>query len=465
MEENSTLTTQKIGYRDILKQKQYMKTVIAALINRFGDSVDSIAFTWLVYQVTQSAAWSAIIFGINRLPTIFLQPIAGAWVESRNKKKIMVVTDVIRGICVGFIATAMLLGFLNQWLLLGSTIIISCAEAFRQPASAAMLPKLLDKKYYEFGLALSSSTASAMELIGLAAAAVIIGTFGVSTAIYIDAVTFFVSAAIILTLRVKEELVVRVKVSIKEYKKDLKEGFLYIRDRRYLRYFVILAVYLNGILVPFNSLQSPLVSEILHANEVMLSVIGGFLTIGMLVGSVSFPYVRAKFSERFLIVCGGYSIGVYYLLLLVIGQFCKQEILLYVCVAFVTFLFAICIALLSSFANAEFMKSVEQNYMARVASLFSAGCVASMPIVSFIVSLLANFLETSIIFIISGVCGILFGIFYCSKKRIQRLVASNDGITDSQAVIDVSSDSIDVIEVSTETLIMNDHEDELKLDA
>jgi hypothetical protein len=38
-----------IGYIDVLKQKEYVKFIIANLINRFGDSVDAIAMTWIVY--------------------------------------------------------------------------------------------------------------------------------------------------------------------------------------------------------------------------------------------------------------------------------------------------------------------------------------------------------------------------------------------------------------------------------
>ncbi len=35
----------KIGYKDIFKQKEYMKKMmVAALINRFGDSIDAISF-------------------------------------------------------------------------------------------------------------------------------------------------------------------------------------------------------------------------------------------------------------------------------------------------------------------------------------------------------------------------------------------------------------------------------------
>lgn len=43
---NNQETQEKVGYRDILRQKEYMKIIVANLINRFGDSIDSIAFTY-----------------------------------------------------------------------------------------------------------------------------------------------------------------------------------------------------------------------------------------------------------------------------------------------------------------------------------------------------------------------------------------------------------------------------------
>ena len=96
---------EKIGYKDIFKQKEYMKMMVAALINRFGDSIDAIASTWIVYELTGSAVWSAVIFGVNKVPSVFVTPLAGAWVEGRNKKVIMIITDLIRAFCVAFVAS------------------------------------------------------------------------------------------------------------------------------------------------------------------------------------------------------------------------------------------------------------------------------------------------------------------------------------------------------------------------
>lgn len=411
----------KIGYKDIFRQKEYMKTVIADIVNRFGDAVDGVALVWLVYQVTQSAAWSAVIFGINRIPTIFLQPFAGAAIEGKNKKYIMVITDIIRGICVGLIATAIIMGFINQWIILATTVVISSAEAFRGPASTALLPKLLDKKYYEFGISLSKSTSSITELIGLGIAGIIIAATSVSTAIYIDMATFFISAVILFTLNVKEEVLEKSKINAGEYLDSLKGGIVYLKENALLRYFVILAVFLNGILVPFNSLLAPLVSEVLHTSEVMLSVLGCMFSIGMIVGAAFYPYINKKLSNRMIASLGGYSIAAFYFAVILVGRFITLEVLMYIIISLIALEAGIAISLLSSFFNIEFVKSIEEQYMARTASIFGAACVAAMPVVSFLVSVVAGFVSTGVIFMIAGAVDVIICINLCSKKRFLAL--------------------------------------------
>lgn len=421
MSENIVIDKKKVGYRDILKQKNYMKNIIAAIINRLGDSIDSIALTWLVYQVTQSAAWSAIIFGVNRIPTIFFQPLAGAVVEGKNKKRIMIVTDVIRGLCVAFIATSMLMGFANRWIILSMTILISTAEAFRGPAATALLPKILDKQYYEYGLSLNSSLCSIMELVGLGVAGVIIAKFGISTAIYIDAATFFLSALIIMTLKVKEEKHEKKKVQISQYWEEVKGGFQYVRDKKTIVYYVVLAVFLNGILVPFNSLQAPLISEVLHTTEYMLSVLGITISLGMIVGSVLYPILANKISKRAIVMMGGYSIAIYHIILILAGYLSEHVILMYIVVSLSSLITGICVSLMMTLVNIEFMKKVEETYLARVGALFNSVCVAAIPVVSFLATVLAKGLSTKVIFMVTGICGILICMIFCSKKKTSQL--------------------------------------------
>ena len=77
----------KVGYREVLRQREYFKILLAGLVNRFGDSIDAVAFTWLVYAITGKASWSALVFAANQLPSVLVQPFAGVLVEGMDKKE------------------------------------------------------------------------------------------------------------------------------------------------------------------------------------------------------------------------------------------------------------------------------------------------------------------------------------------------------------------------------------------
>lgn len=72
---------------ELYHNHNYVYLLTSNIINRCGDSLDTILFTWLVYLLTNSAGWSAIIFGINQATSVIIQPFIGPLVENMNKRK------------------------------------------------------------------------------------------------------------------------------------------------------------------------------------------------------------------------------------------------------------------------------------------------------------------------------------------------------------------------------------------
>ena len=118
----------EIKYRDVLKDKEYRKYLFSGLINRFGDSIDAIAFTWLVYQITHSASWAAIIFGLNVVPNIVVQPLAGPIVEKLDKKKVIVFSHLARGLVISAFVLMYMMGIVNPYIMIAFTLIITTIE-------------------------------------------------------------------------------------------------------------------------------------------------------------------------------------------------------------------------------------------------------------------------------------------------------------------------------------------------
>lgn len=410
----------KIGYKDIFHQKEYVKIIIAALINRFGDSIDAIASAWIVYELTSNAAWSAIIFGVNKIPSVLVTPLAGAWVEGRKKKNIMVVTDIIRAACVAFVATGYLMGFLQAWMLIITSLIISTAEAFRGPAGTALTPKVLEKEYYGYAMSLMSTLSTVVEIIGTAVAAAIIAVLTTAGAIYLDMVTFLLSALIILFVNSNEHDMQKVKFEPREYRNTLTEGMRYTGKKRQVRTIVIICVFLNAILVPFNSLQAPLSTEILKGGAEILSILGIATMAGMLLGSVTYPMVSKKLGDNKIILFGGSGVGLYYVLLVVCQPFYTSRIFMYGFVAVASAVFGYFAALLTSYINVELVSSVEESYLARVAAIVSALGTAATPAVSFLMSIIAVFASTQTIFLVVGIIDIMVWIATLCAKNISK---------------------------------------------
>lgn len=411
----------KVGYRDVLRQKEFGKLMLASVITRFGDSLDAIAFTWLVYQVTGSAAWSGFIFALNRVPTILLQPFAGAAVERRNKKYIMVAADVIRGIVVALLAWSYVAGTINPWIMAVFTLIISMVEAFEMPAATAMIPKLLDAEYYEFGMSFKSVVCTVVELIGTGLAGIIIGCFGVQAAILIDAATFFGAAFVELFLKVKETCGRKSgKDGVRQYITDLKDGFLYMKDRRVVRNFCLLALFINAMLVPVNSFQSPLVSDVLGEGSGLLSAMGIALVLGSGVGSFLFPYLSEKINIRRFILINGLLLAFSEGFITAGSHFKGQTMTVYAIASLAAFGMGFTASMLSSLFSVSFLKCVEKDYLSREAALLNAGATAAMPVTSFFLSFLVKFISVKNLFLIcSAFCGIIFLCVWAFRMQVE----------------------------------------------
>lgn len=415
------VTGEKIGYRQVFTQKEYCKIIFANLISRFGDSIDAVAFTWLVYAVTQSASWTAVISACNMLPTMLLQPFAGAAVEHRNKKKIMIVSDVIRGLVVIALAFCYVTDRMNPWGMLVFTLTISSVEAFCMPASTAIIPKILDEKYYEYGMSLNSVGSTVMQLVGTGAAGVIIGMFGVHIAIAIDAVTFFGAAVIKMFLKVKEDVSVEtsrthdsdMKTVVNHYLEDLKEGISYVKKNKILVNLGLLGFLVNGMLVPVNCFLTPLVSDVLKQGSELLSVISMAITVGSIAGSVFYPMLIKHMSVKRYVFATGFIMSVSIMFLPIGSMFADKAALVYIVTGGIGLFLGLCASLLGALFNVQFMKNTEEDYMARANAIFSAFVTAAMPILSFLMSGVVKFVAVKELITASGVlCAIIFVMFF-----------------------------------------------------
>lgn len=388
-------------------EKKYLFLIVSNLVGRFGDSIDSIAYGFMVYELTGSAAWLAVVYGVNSIPTILFQPFAGALVEFFNKKTVVILCDIGRG-CIVFCTGIMLIcGVLKPWHLLLLTFANSCFESFRIPAGLAIIPSVLQKKNYSMGLSLNQSACRISELIGLGCAGALIGLLGTGGAIVIDAITFFLSALLFFLLKLPkaENHITEHRISVKSYLNDLGAGIQYFKQNHIVFVICMIGFLLNVTAVPLEKLQAAFVSECLNLGVSALSLGSISMTLGLILGTVAFVYLEKIISTKIILVWGGGFIGVLYFGLILAGTLELSE-LRYMTYGILLFIFGFINSLIGMCVQVTCMKSIPDEYIGRVGSIFSAMACSSIPAGSFLLAVVLPFLSIIETYFLVGIATI-----------------------------------------------------------
>ena len=387
-------TKNRGNYLNILKESEYRKLLFSNLINRF----------WVVYQITNSAAWSAIVFALNMLPNVIVQPFAGAIVEKMNKKQVVIATHFLRALLITLFIILFKLSYVNPLILSCFTLIITTVESFNLPAGTAFTAQVIKREDINMGMSLNSVFANAASLVGSGAAGFIIAKSGVEAAMFIDVSTFIIAAILIGLIKEASNAVSNNTDSTKNnssgYIKMLKEGIVYVFKTPVVRNFCIICIVLNCMLIPLNALQATIADDIFGMGSELLSFAGIFSSIGGIVGAVLLPYIAKTLSPLRITILGTF--------LLIIGMTCipagrlvkGNAILSYTLISASFFIMVSAASLVIGIINIQFMKCVEHNYMARASAVFNSSVIASVPIGSFIVSMFIS--HISVIYMLIG---------------------------------------------------------------
>ncbi|MBP5265251.1 MAG: hypothetical protein J6Z06_00300, partial [Lachnospiraceae bacterium] len=245
-------------------------------------------------------------------------------------------------------------------------------------------------------------------------AAAIIALIGSAGAIYVDMITFVLSALLTFSLQLQEETKADENgFSLNTYFSDLKEGFVYCGTKKRLVAITMMVLFLNGILVPLNSLQTPMVKELFHGNVWYLSLYGTVFSVSMLLGSVIFPMIQNRLNVKMVLVAACSGIAAFHLLMVAGSPFYANRYFAIATIVVLAGTLGLIISITNMFLSVETLRIIDREYLARAASIGSALSCAIMPVTAFIVSAVVHFVGVAIIFISAGIiavafCGVLF---------------------------------------------------------
>ena len=275
----------------VLRRRPFALMWIAQLVSTTGSALTSIAASILVYRLTDSALAVGLMLMVTAVPSLVVGLVAGVFVDRVDRRRILIASDLIRGVLVFLIPV--LASSQIAWLYV-LVLASSAVSTFFDPAFESVLPDLAPDEELASANALMSISGFGATAIGFAAAGFFASAVSVDLAFWIDAATFVFSASCVLIVRLPAQPVPEAATSVESVVRNLGVGIRYVARTPILRSMLLVSVLVYLSFGLWNALLLPFALRALHATEFEYSLQEALTSIGFVVGSL----LMANWADR-----------------------------------------------------------------------------------------------------------------------------------------------------------------------
>jgi MFS family permease len=238
--------------RSVLAHRDFRLLWLGQSASTIGDRLVIVALALYVDDIgTPSDV--GVVLAAHSLPFVVFLLIGGVIADRLPRHRVMVVTDLARGLLHALLAILIFAGHIEVWQIALIEVAFGTAEAFFRPAYTGLVPQTVPEDQIQQAQAVIGVTNTFSMFLGPALATALVLGLGAGWAFALDAATFFVSAFFLVQIRprARGDTIERLPML-----SELRIGFDAVRERPWV------------------------VAILFGATAVLLFVFGPFSTLG-----------------------------------------------------------------------------------------------------------------------------------------------------------------------------------------
>ena len=187
------------------RQPNFLKLWAGSTVSLFGSQITFLALPFTAVLVLHATvAQMGLLVLAETLPALLVGLFAGVWVDRLRRRPVLIAADIGRAILLGSIPGAALLGLLRIEYLYVVAFLTGTLTLFFDTAYGAFLPSMVEREQLIDGNSKLEVSRLVAGLAGPGLAGWLIQWLTAPIAIFIDAVSFLVSAFTVSIIRVQE---------------------------------------------------------------------------------------------------------------------------------------------------------------------------------------------------------------------------------------------------------------------
>ncbi len=261
-------------------------------VSQLGTAMTDYAVIIWVYSRKGTASSVTLLTVCTFLPTIFFRFLAGSVVDRLNKKRIMLIADLLAACGTLTVFALHSADVLQIWHLYVINFLLSLMNAFQEPASFVAVSMLVPKEHYARAGGLQGFSGAAVSILAPALGALLLACGGLDLVLIVDLSTFAVAFLVLLFLiRIPEEK--RQATENEPFSKTCLEGIRYLKDHTaILRIILFLAVINFLAKLGDDGMLSPFILGRTGNNQAVLGMVESFTALGVLAGSMLATFMK-----------------------------------------------------------------------------------------------------------------------------------------------------------------------------
>ncbi|MBE5960170.1 MAG: MFS transporter [Lachnospiraceae bacterium] len=260
--------------------------VFGQIISLFGSAIQRFALSLYLLDVTGSASIFASILALSMVPYIVMAPIAGVVADHADRKKTMVVLDIISGLVITAYAVLLFAGKGGAGSVAVVMVLLAAISTIYQPVVNSSIPSIVKEENLVSANGIVQQVSSLSNFLGPILAGVLYGFWGIRGVIILNALSFFFSAVMELFLVIPHVKKEKMHSPFGLFKSEMREIYKYLRkDNPIIFRMIVTSGLYNLFMVPVFSVGAPYIIKVtLGISSELYGVAEGVIALGMIIG-------------------------------------------------------------------------------------------------------------------------------------------------------------------------------------
>lgn len=219
-------------FKPLTKNSNFVHLWNSQILSQITINIMNFLLLLRIFQNTKSAIATSLLWVAYALPAIFIGPFAAASVDMLNRKKILIVTNLLQASVIFVYSFS---HDISLFLLYGVALLYSFLNQFYVPAELASLPSLVKEKNYAQANGLFFMTQQGAIIFGFGIAGVLLRVMGFTNALYLCSFMLFmafISVTFLPDMKEKQEIPKGFESAVATFFKRIIEGYKFMKGNK-----------------------------------------------------------------------------------------------------------------------------------------------------------------------------------------------------------------------------------------